>query len=162
MKIAPPSSKVRKIAPTRIRKITGGKDPTRLVEEFMIRRGFNPEECLQQRTAELAQWLVPLSDEEDLEITLEGLNHPPETTLYMGVNVFAVPLADCYRVLVSALNVADTLIGAKLSLVNYDLVLSVTVYTANMAVDEIDYFYELIVRQKNGVQDAISDQLNQG
>ncbi len=159
MKIPTSTSKVRKIAPARIRKITGGKDPTRLVEEFMIRRGFNPEECLQQRTGELAQWLVPLSDDEDLEITLEGLNHPPETTLYMGVNIFAVPLSDCYKILVAALNVSDTLIGAKLSLVNYDLVLSVTVYTANMAVDEIDYFYELIVRQKNGVQEAISEQL---
>ena len=152
-------SKVRKIAPARIRKITGGKDPTRLVEEFMIRRGFNPDECLQQRTSDLAQWLVPLSDDEDLEITLEGLNRPPETTLYMGVNVVAVPLADSARVLVAALTVADTLIGAKLSLVNYDLVLSVTVYTANMGVDEVDSFYELISRQKVGVQEAISEEL---
>lgn len=153
-------SKVRKIAPARIRKITGGKDPTRLVEEFMIRRGFNPDECLQQRTSDLAQWLVPLSDDEDLEITLEGLSRPPETTLYMGVNVVAVPLADGARVLVAALTVADTLIGAKLSLVNYDLVLSVTVYTANMGVDEVDYFYELISRQKVGVQEAISEELS--
>ena len=78
----------------------------------------------------------------------------------MGVNVVAVPLADGARVLVAALTVADTLIGAKLSLVNYDLVLSVTVYTANMGVDEVDYFYELISRQKVGVQEAISEELS--
>ncbi len=154
-------AKVRKIASARIRKLTGGKDPTRLVEEFMIRRGFDPEECLQQRTSEFATWSVPLSEDEELEISLEGLNRPPETTLYMGVNVMAVPIKDSYEIIPAALIVADTLIGAKLSLVNYDLVLSVTVYTANMGLDEVDYYYELISRQKLGIQDAIAEELGQ-
>jgi hypothetical protein len=151
--------KVKKIIPTRIRKITGGKDPTRIVEEFMLRRGFDPEECIQQRSSDLAQWLIPLSDEEDLEVTLEGLGRPAETTLYMGVNVVAVPLIDSSAFFCTALSVADTLIGAKLSLVNYDLVLSVTAYIANMGVDDIDYYYELIVRQKSGVQEAIEHEM---
>jgi hypothetical protein len=154
-------SKIRKIAPARIRKITGGKDPSRLVEEFMIRRGFDPEECLQQRTTDLCQWLVPLSEDEDLEITLEGLNRPPETTLYMGVNVLAIPVRDSHKFLYAALAVSDTLIGAKLSLFNYDLVLSVTSYTANMGIDDIDYYYELITRQKSGIQEAILEELGQ-
>ncbi len=153
-------TKVRKISPARIRKITGGKDPARLIEAFMVRRGFDPEECLQQRTSDLAQWLVPLSEEEDLEITLEGLNRPPETTLYMGVNVVSVPLRNSQQVLFAALSVADTLIGAKLSLVNYDIVLSITSYTGNMRVDDIDYFYELITRQKSVVLDAINEDVN--
>ena len=151
--------KVKKIAPARIRKILGGKEPSRLVEEFMARRGFDPVETLQQRTSELASWSVPLSDDEELEISLEGLNRPPETTLYMGVNVMAVPIRDCHNVLAAAMSVADTLIGAKLSLVNYDLVLSVTIYTANMRLDEIDYIYELIMMQKPGVQEAIMEEL---
>jgi hypothetical protein len=152
-------SKVRKLSTARIRKISGGKDPVRLVEEFMIRRGFSPDECMQKRTSDLAQWLVPMSEEEDLEITIEGLGRPAETTLYMGVNVIGVPLVDADKALVAALTVADTLIGAKLSLVNYDIVLSVTVYTANMGVDEIDYYFELITRQKGGIHDAIIEQL---
>jgi hypothetical protein len=32
-------------------------------------------------------------------------------------------------------------------------------YTANMGVDEIDYFYELIARQKAGVHEAINHEL---
>ncbi|HMP48329.1 MAG TPA: hypothetical protein PKA63_06650 [Oligoflexia bacterium] len=152
-------SKIKKIIPTKIRKITGGKDPTRIVEEFMLRRGFDPDDCIQQRSADLAQWLVPLNEEEDLEITLEGLHRPPETTLYMGVNVSPVPLNDTAAFFYTALAVADTLIGAKLSLVNYDLVLSVTMYMANMAVDDIDYYFELISRQKSGVQDAINHEM---
>ncbi len=152
-------NKVKKIAPARIRKLTGGKDPARLVEEFMVRRGFDPGECLQQRTSEIASWNLPLGDEEELEVSLEGLHRPPETTLYMGVNIMAVPIRDCHSVLASALTVADTLIGAKLSMVNYDLVLSVTIYTANMRIDEIDYIYELITMQKPGVQDAIHEEL---
>lgn len=152
-------SKVRKINSPKIRKITGGKDPTRLVEEFLVRRGFDPEECLQQRTGSVATWSVSLSEEEELEITLEGLGTPAETTLYMGVNILTVPIRDCYSVLVAALSAADTLIGAKLGLVNYDLVLSVTVYTANMGVEDVDYNYELITRQKAGVQEVILEDL---
>ena len=151
--------KVRKLKSANIRKITGGKDPTRIVEEFLARRSFDPEECLQQRTGDIATWSVPLSEEEELEITLEGLSRATETTLYMGINVFAVPLMNLQNVLIATLVVSDTLIGAKLSLVNYDLVLSITSYTANMGVDDIDYFYELLLRQKPGVHDAILEEL---
>jgi hypothetical protein len=152
--------KISRITPTRIRKISGGKEPSKLVEEFMLRRGFDPSDCLQQRTSQLSQWLIPLTEDEDLEITLEGLNRHPETTLYMGVNVLTVPLRDCNRFLYAALAIADTLIGAKLSLVNYDLVLSVTAYTANVGIEDIDYFFELITRQKSAVIDAINDELS--
>ena len=151
-------TKVSRIAPTKIRKISGGKDPVKTIEEFLIRRGFESESCLQQKTNQLAQWLVPLSEEEDLEITLEGLHRPMETTLYMGVNVVAVPLRDVQKVLHAALTVADTLIGAKLSLVNYDIVLSVTSYADSLSTEEVDYLFELITRQKSAVYEAISEE----
>ena len=98
-------SKIRKITPSRIRKISGGKDPTRLVEDFLIRRGFNPDECLQQRTSDIATWSVPVSEEEELEVTLEGLSRPAETTIYMGVNVCGVPLKDTQNFLAAALTI---------------------------------------------------------
>lgn len=153
------SSKIRKISQARIRKIAGGKDPTRLVEEFLVRRGFDPDECLQQRTNDNSTWSVPISEEEELEITLEGIPRPLETTVYMGVNVCGVPLKDTANFLQASLLVADTLIGAKLSIVNYDLVISVTVYTENMGTDMVDYYYELLTRQKNVVYDAITEEM---
>ena len=152
-------SKVRKIGLARIKKITGGKEPTKIIEEFMLRRGFDPEACLQQRTGQIAQWLLPLSDSEDLEITLEGLNRPVESTLYIGVNVMAVPLRDTQKFTYAALLVADTLIGAKLSVVNYDLVLSVTTYTADMGVDDVEFYFEMITRQKSSVIDSITEEV---
>lgn len=152
-------NKIRKMPSAKIRKITGGKDPTRLVEEFMSRRGFDVEESILQRTSEVVTWLVALSEEEELEITLEGLANATETTLYMGVNVLPVPLYDSQNFLAAALTVADTLIGTKLSLVQYDLVLSVTVHTANVGVEEVDYFYELLTRQKEGVKEGIDEEL---
>ena len=151
-------NKISRIAPAKIRKIAGGKDPVKTIQDFLSRRAFDPEHCLQQQNPQLAQWLVPLSDEEDLEITLEGLHRPMETTLYMGVNVVAVPLRDTAKVLHAALTVADTLIGAKLSLVNYDIVLSVTAYADNLSAEEADYLFELITRQKSAVFEAISEE----
>ena len=152
-------AKVKKIGTGKIRKIQGGKEPLRLVEDFMIRRGFDPAESVQQRTSDIAAWSVPLNEEEELEISLEGLSRPPETTLYMGVNIFQVPLINCSNVMAAALSVADTLIGAKISLVNYDLVLSITRYTANMSASEVDYMYELLTVQKPSVIEAINDEL---
>lgn len=152
--------KIRRIGSTaKIKKITGGKDPTKIIEEFMLRRGFDPAECLQQRTNQLVQWLLPLNDTEDLEITLEGLHRPVETTLYIGVNVMSVPLRDTAKFTYAALLVADTLIGAKLSVVNYDLVLSVTTYTSDFSVEEVEFYFEMITRQKTTVIDAITDEV---
>ena len=153
-------SKISKIASARIKKISGGKDPKKTIEEFMLRRGFNPEECLQQRTKQMIQWLLPLEEDEDLEVTLEGTNRAIDTTLYVGVNVMSVPLGDVQKFTYAALLVADTLIGAKLSIVNYDLVLSVTTYASDLSVEDVEFYYEIINRQKSMVIDAISDELD--
>ncbi|MCC6932788.1 MAG: hypothetical protein IT292_06000 [Deltaproteobacteria bacterium] len=154
-------SKIRtlKPSPSKIRKITGGKDPVRLLEEFLTKRGFNAEECLQQRSSDMLTWSLSISEEEELEITLEGVSRYPETTLYIGINVMSVPIKQCEAFCAAALTVADTLIGAKLSLVNYDLVLSTTVYTANMGLEDVDYYYELVMRQRGAVQEAVLDEL---
>lgn len=152
--------KIRQIVPTKIRKITGGKDPIRLVEELITRHGYDVQKCLQQKTNDVATWALASEDgEEEVEITLEGLSNPAETTIYIGVNIMEIPLFDCQNHLVSALTVADSLIGAKLSLVGYDLVLSVTIYTANIGAEEIDYYYELVTRQKEWVIEAIDEEL---
>jgi len=150
-------SKIRRLAtPTRVKKITGGKDPIKLVEDFLAERSIDPESCLEQKSSDSATWSMTLAEDEVWEITLEGLNSQLETTLYIGVNVASVPLKRTAEFLLSALSVADTLIGAKLSIVNYDLVLSATVYVAHIGSEDIDYLYELIRRQKVGVRDTIS------
>lgn len=152
-------SKIRRINPRRIQKIRGGKDPVLIIEKFMQQRGFDQASFLQKRTADLTQWLVPLGDEEDLEITLEGLTRASQSTLYLGLNIYPVPLSDTQKILAATLQVADTLIGAKLSLVNYDIVLSTTLYTEELSVDLVDYNFELLLRQKPSVQDAINEEL---
>lgn len=153
------SSKIRKISQAKIRKLPGGRDPARNVEEFLQRRGFDPEECLHLRTNDISTWSVPLNDEEELEITLESLGRPSETTLYMGLNICGVPLKDTTNFLSAALTVADTLVGAKLSVVNYDLVISITVYTESLTGDSVDYYYELITKQKNSTYELITEEM---
>lgn len=158
------TTKIRKLSTARIRKVQGGRslpvnDPVNLVSDFLIRRGWNPEHHMQHRTSEIATWSVHLGEEQELEITIEGIDNQAETTLYMGVNVVSVPLHNLSEFLVSALTIADTLIGAKLSLVNYDLVLSVTIYMATLTVDEIEYLYELLGRQRQGVIESLTELL---
>ncbi|MBL7663072.1 hypothetical protein JNK13_10020 [bacterium] len=151
--------KLKKLPSPKIRKITGGKEPAKLVEEFLVSRGFNPEECLQQRSADAASWSVPIAPEEELEISIEGLGRTNETTIYMGINIMTIPTKNFHNALVAALTVADTLIGAKLSLVNYDLVLSITSYANDIGAHDLDYLFELISKQKTHIYDALIDEI---
>lgn len=143
---------------SRVRKLPARKDPVGQVTSFLRGRGIDGAKYLQQKTTELATWSVPLSDDEELEISLEGLRATVETTLYIGVNLMPVPLKQTQEFLTAVLSVSDTLIGAKLSLVNYDVVLSATEYLDPNKSEQIDYLFELITRQKDTVYNAILEE----
>ena len=116
--------KIKKFAALNIRKITGGKDPLRLVEEFIARRGFDPSECQKERSPELVRWMFALREGVELEVLIEGLRKSAETTIYMGVNSITVPIRGSHDILAAALEIADGLVGIKVSLVGHYLVLS--------------------------------------
>jgi hypothetical protein len=137
-------TKAKRFAVVNIRKITGGKDPVRLVEDFIVRQGFDPKICLQEKTADSARWMIPLGVEEELEVLAENLKTTNDTTIYMGVNVLTVPIRGSTDILAAALQIADALVGIKLSLVGHYLVLSASVSAAEISVEEIDYYYKLM------------------
>ena len=152
-------TKTKKFAVVNIRKITGGKDPVRLVEDFILRQGYDPEKCLQQKTADSARWMIPLGHEEELEVLAENLKATNDTTIYMGVNVLTVPIRGASDILAAALQIADALVGIKLSLVGHYLVLSASVSAAGISVDEIDYYYKLIQAQQGWFKETLSEEL---
>ncbi|MEZ4755087.1 MAG: hypothetical protein R3A13_12460 [Bdellovibrionota bacterium] len=151
--------KVKKFSGLSIRKITGGKDPIRLVEEFVIRRGFDPDECKSEGDGDNSRWMLKLEGDEELEVLVEGLKRPAETTIYMGVNVTTVPVRGGDEVLAAALEIADGLVGIKVSLVGHFLVLSATLGAAGIAVEDLDYNYKLITAQQAWFRDALADEL---
>ncbi|MBX7142903.1 MAG: hypothetical protein K1X79_00480 [Oligoflexia bacterium] len=151
--------KLKKFAAINIRKITGGKDPVRLAEEFILRRGFDPDECQKDKTADNVRWMISLGNGEDLELLIEGLKVPAETTIYMGVNVATVPLRGAYEMMIAALEIADGLVGIKVSLVGHYLVLSTSLGAAGMNVDELDYNFKLITAQQVWFRQALADEL---
>lgn len=151
--------KLKKFAALNIRKITGGKDPVRLVEEFILRRGFDPDECEKHRTSESVRWMVGIRPEEELEILAEGLKVHSETSIYMGLNVVTVPVRGSSEVLAAALQIADGLVGIKISLVGHYLVLSATLGAAGITVDDLDYHYKLIEAQQTWFREALADEL---
>ena len=152
-------AKGKKFALLNIRSITGGKDPVRLVEEFIVRRGFDPDTCQQHKNGENARWMLPISNDEELEVLIEGLKNPSETTIYMGLNVVTVPVRAAYDLLTVALQIADGLVGIKVSLVGHYLVLSASLGAAGMSVDELDYHFSLITAQQSWFRDALVDEL---
>jgi hypothetical protein len=153
------TNKIKKFATVNIRKITGGKDPLRLVEEFILRLGFDPEKCQREKTPENSRWMLSLGGGEELEVLVEGLKKPQETTIYMGVNVAAVPVRQGHELLAAALEIADGLVGIKVSLVGHFLVLSASLGAAGITVDDLEYNYKLIVAQQGWFKDALVDEL---
>lgn len=151
--------KIKKFAAINIRKITGGKDPVRLVEEFILRRGFDPDECAKEKGADSARWMIALNKGEDLEVLVEGLKRPNETTVYMGVNVAVVSVRNAQEMLAAALEIADGLVGIKVSLVGHYLVLSASMGAAGITVEDLDYHFKLIEAQESWFRDALADEL---
>ena len=151
--------KIKNFAAINIRKITGGKDPLRLVEEFIVRLGFDPSECQREKTPDNARWMINLGDGEELEVLVEGVKKPTETTVYMGVNIATVPIRGCDEVLAAALEIADGLVGIKVSLVGHYLVLSASLGAAGIGVEDLDYNFKLIQAQRNWFKDALADEL---
>lgn len=152
-------TKAKKFAVVNIRKITGGKDPVRLVEDFIVRQGFDPKICLQEKSADSARWMIPLGKEEELEVLAENLKSANDTTIYMGVNVLTVPIRGSADILAAALQIADALVGIKLSLVGHYLVLSASISAAGISVEEIDYYYKLIHAQQGWFKETLIEEL---
>ena len=151
--------KVKKFTGSTIRKISGGKDPIRLVDEFISRRGFDPKECQKESDGSSHRWMLELADGEELEILLEGTKKPAETTIYMGLNVATIPLRGAFDVVVAALEIADGLVGIKVSLVGHYLVLSASLGAAGLTVDDLDYHFKLIAAQQSWFRETLAEEL---
>jgi hypothetical protein len=151
--------KIKKFAEINIRKITGGKDPVRLVEDFLSRKGFDPEKCQREKTPDLVRWMVQIKGEEELEILLEGIRKPADSTLYMGLNIVTVPIRGSYDMLAAALEIADGLVGIKVSLVGHYLVLSSSLSATGLTLEEVDYNFRLIEAQEGWFRDTLASEL---
>ena len=152
-------TKIRKFNSSNIRQISGGKDPVRVVEDFILRRGFSPDECLRDREVDAVRWMLRLSGGEELELLAEGVRKVSETTIYMGINVATVPIRGSFDMLTAALEIADGLVGIKLSLVGHFLVLSSTLGAQGVSVEELDYNLNLITAQHKWFREALADEL---
>jgi len=151
--------KIKKFAEINIRKITGGKDPVRLVEDFLSRKGFDPEKCQREKTPDLVRWMVQIKGEEELEIRLEGIRKPADSTLYMGLNIVTVPIRGAYDMLAAALEIADGLVGIKVSLVGHYLVLSSSLSATGLSLEEVDYNFRLIEAQEGWFRETLVSEL---
>lgn len=151
--------KIKKFTLLNIKKIAGGKEPLHIIEEFILRLGHDPDTCLADESPDHSRWMIQVSDGEVLEMLLEGKKKPSETTIYMGINITTVPLRGAAEMLTAALEVADGLVGIKVSLVGHFLVLSSSLGASGLDIEELDYHYRLIVAQQSWFRDALADEL---
>jgi hypothetical protein len=77
----------------------------------------------------------------------------------MGVNIITVPIRGSHDVLAAALEIADGLVGIKVSLVGHYLVLSASMSAQGVTIDELDYNFRLIEAQQTWFRDALATEL---
>ncbi len=135
-----------------------GRDPLKIVRHFLKSKGYNADETLKEQTPNSCRWMVDIDDGQELEIFLDKIQKPAEATVYMGINIVTVPIRETQNFLVSALEIADGLIGVKLGIVGYFLILSVGLGAERITYEELEYNLRLIVAQKDWVRDALLDE----
>ena len=139
-----------------IEKLTGGKDARRMVQDFIVKRGFDPDEC---KKGESDRWVLPADDEDEVEILLEDPDDNDLASIYIGMPVCAVPLDQVNETLISALRLADGLVEAKISLVGHYIVLSGAYPLALLRGDDLDYMYRLLIDQRQWLREQLCEEL---
>lgn len=139
-----------------IEKLTGGKDPRRMVNDFIVKRGFDPDEC---RKGDAHRWVLPSGDEDEVEILLEDPDDADLASLYIGMPISAVPLDQVNETLISALRLADGLVEAKISLVGHYLILSGAYPLVLIRGDDLDYMYRLLIDQRQWLREQLCEEL---
>lgn len=141
-------TKIKKFPLLSVEKIDGGRDALKIVEELIVRLGFDPEVCEREKSVDTVRWMVAIDDQKELEILAENLRKAQETTIYLGINICTVPLRGVSDVLAAALEVADGLIGVKISLVGHYLVLSASMSASGISLEELEYYVKLLNAQE--------------
>lgn len=142
-----------------VKTIRGGKDPTKLLRELILKLGFDPASVEVESDDTRIRWMIPYSESEDVEIILDSPKSSQDATIYIGINVCSVPIRRVTETLAVALELADGLIGAKVSLVGRFLVLSVTVPAYSTSFDELEYMYKLVIAQRQWFLNLLIEEL---
>lgn len=143
-----------------IKTIKGGKDPQKLIENLILKVGFDPSAVLAESNDQRVRWILPVSEAEELEIILDSYRSLQDATVYLGINICAVPLKRVNETLVTALELADGLVGAKISLVGRYLVLSITMPAYSVNPEDLEYSYRLVLAQKNWFANLLLEELD--
>lgn len=141
---------------SKIKQINGGRDPIKLIQQFITERSFNHEECLQNKTADTARWVLEVNDDFYIELILENIKSLSDTSIYIGVNVATVPLKKTQDFLVTALETADALVGVKISVVGHYLVMSTALNMSNITLELLDMHYTLIMEQSEWFRETLT------
>jgi hypothetical protein len=150
---------IKKFTKRGLRSIVGGKNPIRVVEELILRKGVDPDSCKHEEEDGTIRWMFRIRDACELEILIEGIDSKEDATIYLGMNVLTVPIRGAGDVLAAALEVADGLIGVKVSLVGHYLVLSAGLSAHGVTVEDLEYHMKLIDAQEQWFRDTVASTL---
>lgn len=141
-----------------IKRLEGGRAPLRLVEDFVVSLGGDPEAQEFLSRMDRRKWFVQLDSLPELEVILDG-GRSAEAVLYLGIRVTPVLIRRAHEIVTVALEVADSLVGCKVSLVGGFLVLSASISGNSINPENIHYHYSLLELQLPWFRDLVAVEL---
>lgn len=154
------SEESRKFLIKMIKSVQGGKDFIKVVKDFILKLSFDPDSYEVEKTEDRIRWLIPLKERDELEVIIDKPKSSSDATIYLGSLICVVPLKNVIETLVTALELADGLVGAKIGLVGRHLVISITSPASVITAQDLEYNYQLLITQKAWFARLLMDELN--
>ncbi len=138
--------------------IAGGKDARRSIEQFLEKRNQDPSEYLKKAVRGADRWVYE-DKEQGVELEIlhdhgDGLEEPIPT-VYLGINLFEVPMKNFTDVLAVALQIADGLVQTKVSIVGHYFILSACLPADDVSIEQLDYLYKSMLFQRDWFCDTL-------
>ena len=140
----------------KITKIPGGLDPVKIIQDFIITTGFDKSEAEYKQKEDSFRWQAAINEQVNLEIFLENNDSPTTSIVYLGINIANIPIKKTQDFLVTALENADMLFDAKISIVNDALVMSSTLLVADISTNLLTEKFKAIKEQSDWLRKVVT------
>jgi len=137
--------------------ITGGKNARKSIEQFLENRNQDPSEFLKNAVRGADRWVF---EDKEQGVELELLHDHSEVdgevpTVYLGINLFEVPMRNFADVLATTLQIADGLVQTKISIVGHYFILSSCLPADDVTTDQLEYLYKSLIFQRDWFLDTL-------
>ncbi|RME60036.1 MAG: hypothetical protein D6780_04130 [Candidatus Dadabacteria bacterium] len=146
-----------------LRKVKGGKNIIKVIENFVKKNGVDPKEAQQFKNDEAGMWIFTTNQGIHLELACmappEGVEAPLDYLVSLTVPLIRVPIAESLKVLATALEIASNLVYSKLILSEDVLLVNLVITDPTITVDDLEEWTEILSVESEALKEDLLAEL---